>query len=117
MTIVDPVIVERNVDSETAEIVLRIPAGLKYLRGHFPHHPVVPGVVQIKWALEEGIRHFRLSGGVVSLETIKFNRIMQPEDEVTLLLRIAKQQGKLHFTYRSASGVCSSGRIVLQDSA
>lgn len=117
MTVVDPVIVERKVDSEAAEIVLRIPVGLKCLRGHFPRHPVVPGVVQIKWALEEGIRHFELSGGVAALEAIKFNRIMQPEDEVTLLLRLDREKGKLHFSYRSESGAYSSGRILLQDAA
>jgi 3-hydroxymyristoyl/3-hydroxydecanoyl-(acyl carrier protein) dehydratase len=117
MNDVHPVIVERKVDSEAAEIVLRIPAGLKYLRGHFPRHPVVPGVVQIKWALEEGIRHFGFQGGVAALEAIKFNRIMQPEDEVTLSLRLDTEKGKLHFSYRSADGAYSSGRILLQGAA
>lgn len=114
MSEVEPEIVDCRVDASSAELDLTIPAGLKYLRGHFPGNPIVPGVVQIKWALDAAIRQLGVPENVLALEVLKFNRILRPGDEVTLSLRFDESKRKLHFSYRSETGPHSSGRIVFE---
>ena len=109
-----PIIVDRVLNApNTAEIVFTVPRDLKYLRGHFPGAPVVPGVVQIKWAIDEGARCLRLGRRVIGLEAIKFRQVIQPGREVTLWLRFDERTNKLHFSYESQTGVYSSGRLLL----
>lgn len=117
MSDVEPIVVERRLDAPTAESVIAIPVELRYLRGHFPGHPVVPGVVQIKWALEEAARQLGTGMHVRALEAVKFNRIISPGEQVTLSLRFDDKSNKLHFLYASVAGTYSSGRILLQDAA
>lgn len=44
-------------DDDTAEIQFRVTSALRYLEGHFPHEPIVPGVAQLA-LIEEECRAF-----------------------------------------------------------
>jgi 3-hydroxymyristoyl/3-hydroxydecanoyl-(acyl carrier protein) dehydratase len=94
-----------------------VPPELKYLVGHFPGTPVVPGVVQIKWAIEFGAECFGFETRVAALEVIKFRKVLLPEVNVILRLRFDAATRKLHFSYDSVHGAHSSGRIVMQRTA
>ena len=58
-------------------------------RGHFPGAPVVPGVVQIKWAIALAQRYLAIGGGFAGMENVKFQRAMTPGSRVTLTLEYA----------------------------
>ncbi|WP_428096533.1 hypothetical protein [Candidatus Rariloculus sp.] len=114
MAATQPVIVDRLLATpNTAEIVFTVARNLRYLRGHFPGVPIVPGVVQIKWAIDEGAVCLGLGKRVIGLEAIKFRQVMQPAREVRLSLRFDEQTNKLHFSYESRTGMHSSGRLLL----
>lgn len=92
---------------------LVVPADLAYFSGHFPTAPVLPGVVQVDWALSLGRQLMDLPPRFVGMEVLKFQQLVRPGDEIQLHLRFDRERGKLYFAYRNDTAACSSGRIVL----
>jgi acyl-coenzyme A synthetase/AMP-(fatty) acid ligase/3-hydroxymyristoyl/3-hydroxydecanoyl-(acyl carrier protein) dehydratase len=92
---------------------LAVPPDLAYFSGHFPTAPVLPGVVQVDWALNLGRQLMDLPPRFVGMEVLKFQQLVRPGDEIQLHLRFDRERGKLYFTYRNDTAACSSGRIVL----
>lgn len=93
---------------------LAIPADLPCLAGHFPGHPLLPGVVQIGWALDLAARYLGTSLQCRDMEAVKFQHMMQPGQPVTLTLHADRASGKLHFRYHAGDATFSSGRLVLE---
>jgi len=98
---------------------LTIPCDLIHFAGHFPQAPVVPGALQISWAIALAKRdllpkvcpNFRFAG----LEVLKFAQLIRPADKLHLHLRFDSEKHKLHFTFSSADGKpCSSARILAE---
>jgi 3-hydroxyacyl-[acyl-carrier-protein] dehydratase len=110
----EPIVVEQRVAPPEAELRLEIPADLEYFAGHFDGAPVVPGVVQIKWAVEAARRHLGASGALVSMEALKFQRVLLPGHVATLTLRWVVAESKLHFSFESADARYSSGRLTFR---
>jgi acyl-CoA synthetase (AMP-forming)/AMP-acid ligase II/3-hydroxymyristoyl/3-hydroxydecanoyl-(acyl carrier protein) dehydratase len=92
---------------------LVVPPDLAYFSGHFPTAPVLPGVVQVDWALDLGRQLLDLPPRFVGMEVLKFQQLVRPGDEIQLHLRFDRERGKLYFAYRNDTAACSSGRIVL----
>ncbi|WP_420234219.1 AMP-binding protein [Pseudomonas sp. ABY48] len=92
---------------------LVVPPDLSYFSGHFPTAPVLPGVVQVDWALSLGRQLLDLPPRFVGMEVLKFQQLIRPGDEIQLHLRFDRERGKLYFAYRNDTAACSSGRIVL----
>ena len=92
---------------------LVVPVDLACFSGHFPRAPVLPGVVQVDWALSLGRERLALPPRFAGMEVLKFQQLVRPGDHVTLCLRFDPQRSKLYFAYRNADAPCSSGRIVL----
>jgi len=99
-------------DSEWS-LQLSVPPDLAYFSGHFPKAPVLPGVVQVEWALNLGRHLLNLSGKFAGMEVLKFQQLVRPGDEIQLHLRFDRERGKLYFAYRNDTATCSSGRILL----
>ncbi len=93
---------------------LAVPPDLACFSGHFPKTPVLPGVVQIDWALSLGRQLLPLPEKFAGMEVLKFQQLMRPADLVQLHLRFDRERGKLYFTYRNDTATCSSGRILLE---
>ncbi|NVZ61496.1 AMP-binding protein [Pseudomonas gingeri] len=93
---------------------LAVPPDLAYFSGHFPATPVLPGVVQVDWALELGRERLELPARFAGMEVLKFQQLVRPGDRIELSLRFDPERSKLHFAFRNASAACSSGRIVLE---
>ena len=93
---------------------LAVPPDLAYFSGHFPQTPVLPGVVQVDWALSFGQQLMKLPEKFAGMEVLKFQQLVRPGDEVQLHLRFDPARGKLYFAYRNETATCSSGRILLE---
>ena len=107
----EPIVDGQRVDATSAELQLTIPHDLDYFRGHFPTAPIVPGVVQIKWAIELAGRYLAAGGTFVGMDALKFQHVMLPGISVTLSLRWAASDGRLHFAYQNDGARYGSGRI------
>jgi 3-hydroxymyristoyl/3-hydroxydecanoyl-(acyl carrier protein) dehydratase len=83
-----------------------------YFEGHFPGCPILPGVVQIGWAIEFARLHVPLSARFRSLAAVKFTRVIQPNAAVELRLTAGASLRELSFEYRLPDGPCSSGRVL-----
>ncbi|SDV06697.1 acyl-CoA synthetase family protein [Pseudomonas mucidolens] len=92
---------------------LAIPPDLAYFSGHFPQTPVLPGVVQVDWALSLGRQLLDLPSDFAGMEVLKFQQLVRPDDRIELHLRFDRERGKLYFAYRNDTAACSSGRILL----
>lgn len=92
------------------DLSLIIDAGLPQFDGHFPGHPVLPGVCQVEWAVLFGRERFAIVGEFAGCEALKFQRVIAPGRQVTLSLSWAR--GKLEFRFHDAAGPYSSGRML-----
>lgn len=108
-----PQVLEQAETDGQWSLQLLVPPDLAYFSGHFPTAPVLPGVVQVDWALSLGRQLMDLPPRFVGMEVLKFQQLMRPGDEVQLHLRFDRERGKLYFAYRNDTAACSSGRIVL----
>ena len=91
---------------------LLIPESICYFEGHFPGCPVLPGIVQVGWAIEFARRHIPFSGRFRSLAAVKFMRVIQPNTDVALRLAADANLLELSFEYRLSGEPCSSGRVL-----
>ncbi|AMB87456.1 AMP-binding protein [Pseudomonas agarici] len=109
-----PEILAQNETDGEWLLQLAVPPDLAYFSGHFPTTPVLPGVVQVDWALELGRQRLQLPAKFAGMEVLKFQQLVRPGDRIDLSLRFDPIRSKLHFAFRNASAACSSGRIVLE---
>jgi acyl-coenzyme A synthetase/AMP-(fatty) acid ligase/3-hydroxymyristoyl/3-hydroxydecanoyl-(acyl carrier protein) dehydratase len=91
---------------------LRPPASHPAFDGHFPGVPILPGVVQLQWAVETARRCFAVEASVRGLEVLKFQQVIRPETDLTLTLRWNSEERRLQFHYESAAGAHASGRVL-----
>ena len=111
-----PEVLEQVETAGEWSLQLAVPADLAYFSGHFPKAPVLPGVVQVEWALKLGQQLLDLPGKFAGMEVLKFQQLVRPGDEIQLHLRFDRERGKLYFAYRNDTATCSSGRILLEPS-
>lgn len=94
---------------------LKVPASLIYFPDHFANYPILPGVVQIAWVAHFGKLFFALEQPFLTLEVIKFAKLIHPNDELTLTLHWKPDTGKLQFSFSSPQGIHSSGRLLQRE--
>ena len=104
-----PEIVDVIRSEDQVELQLLIPGALLYFRGHFPDFPILPGVVQLDWAIQYGRQHFALGTAAPTTIKIKFRKPIRPNHRIVLSLKHSR--GRLDFNYADAEGACSSGQI------
>lgn len=109
-----PEVLAHSLEGEEQILQLQVPPDLAHFSGHFPRAPVLPGVVQVDWALGLARQHLDLPPRFAGMEVLKFQQLVRPGDPLRLSLRFDHERGKLYFAYTSAGAPCSSGRILLE---
>lgn len=108
-----PLIVKQQQVGDEWLLDLQVPVDLAFFSGHFPTAPVVPGVVQVDWALSLAQQLLSLPPRFCGMEVLKFQQLLRPGDAVKLTLSFDQARSKLHFSYGMVDARCSSGRILL----
>lgn len=109
-----PELLEQRQEQDQHLLTLHVPLDLACFSGHFPKTPVLPGVVQVDWAIALASELLPGERRFAGMEVLKFQQLVRPGDEVLLSLRWDSERGKLYFAYTCAGQACSSGRILME---
>lgn len=115
MTILFPEILDTTKIQDGIILAIRIPQNLAYFIGHFDQISIVPGVVQIHWAVHYAQIYLGLNAVFSHMEAIKFKELLLSEQPIKLELRYQFDTQKLVFCYFSETAEYSSGRIYFHD--
>lgn len=120
MTMLPPILREEyDSGSEKYLFELSITQDLPHFMGHFPAFPILPGVIQLDWAITLGQKYYSISQKFKAVERLKFNAPVRPDCMLTLILEhktIPDANSYLQFSYQSQSQPISSGRVVFGES-
>ena len=94
---------------------VRVPYDLAIFDGHFPTMPILPGVVQVDWAVELARTHLQVGGRFRGITATKFRRLVQPGMSLALTLEHRPETGELRFEYLLAEALVSIGRVLFRD--
>ncbi|MDX1953830.1 MAG: bifunctional UDP-3-O-[3-hydroxymyristoyl] N-acetylglucosamine deacetylase/3-hydroxyacyl-ACP dehydratase [Verrucomicrobiota bacterium] len=105
-----------KIDGNKITAIKNVSINENYFQGHFPGHPIMPGVLQLEaMAQVAGIlmlKRLENMGKIayfMSAESVKWRNPVRPGDVLTIDIELTKVRGKLG----KAKGVCSvSGTVV-----
>jgi len=100
----------RTGDRVTLELF--VAASLEHFSGHFPGCPILPGVVQIDWAVRLARRHFDGLTQCTGVDGFKCRAPVLPDTALTLTL--TREPGRLRFAYAAAARAVSSGALLFR---
>lgn len=93
------------------ECRVRVPYDLAIFDGHFPTIPILPGVVQVGWAVDIARAHLQVDGQFKGITATKFRRLVRPGMELALTLELRPGPGELRFEYLLGDAMASTGRV------
>jgi 3-hydroxymyristoyl/3-hydroxydecanoyl-(acyl carrier protein) dehydratase len=102
------VTVRMQTDTE-AELAFRLAPELAFFRGHFPEHPILPGVAQAHLAVLFSERLWNFRPEHADLSRVKFRRILKPLDDV--VLKLSRDEKRVRFSYHLGDIDVSQGEI------
>ena len=105
-----PPVRSREADGDSLHLKLDITPDLDCFRGHFPEMPVLPGVLQLDWAITAAREEYGLVGNPRDIRRLKFKNVLSPPASVDLVLT---QTAALAVQFRFTSGSIeySEGRL------
>ncbi len=83
-----------------ARLLLELGPDLLAFQGHFPGFPILPGVVQVDWAIRFGEELFGPLGSFEGMEQLKFLDLVRPGERPELHLAFDPDRGRLRFVYQ-----------------
>lgn len=101
-------------EPERALLEIIVPKDLLYFEGHFPIAPVLPGVVQVDWAIHFGRQYFALPANFCGIQALKFQQVICAETPVYMELIHQAQKQALQFRYFSDAGQHAGGRVLFE---
>ena len=106
-----PRVVARETTPERLCLTLAVDPGLEWFAGHFPGHPVLPGVAQVGWAIAYAREGFGFAADPLSIDHVKFLRPLAPGVTATLELHRAGTTGRINYRLSIAGELAGSGRL------
>lgn len=104
-----PTVLARRTAHGGSELEIRVAETNPWFEGHFPGHPILPGVAQIAWAVHYAAELCGSPQMPPGLEQVKFKRPILPGAQLTLRLSPAPDGARLRYEYRDAGQSYSSG--------
>ncbi|MFM0201283.1 AMP-binding protein [Paraburkholderia fungorum] len=103
--------------ADTLHYELRVPPMLVHFAGHFPGLPILPGVVQVHWAMHLATEHVPAVRALASIDRLKFMAPVPPGAVLNLTLAHDAERRRVQFAYRLSGRECASGVIVYREPA
>ncbi len=91
--------------------ILWLDPSLPFFAGHFPGAPILPGVVQVHWAIEVAARVFERTpaNGFNTLSRVKFKRPLVPETWLEFSLQ--RSSTKISLNISRQGELCTQGQL------
>jgi len=101
----------RTATADAFEGILFVDPSLAVFRGHFPGNPILPGVVQIDWAVSAAQEAFEQTPAdrFRGMSRIKFKAPVAPAS--WLRLRLNRTDHSVHFEFRDAVTTRTQGQL------
>ena len=106
-----PKVVGRETGEEVG-LTLEIAADHPAFQGHFPDNPILPGVIQVDWAIRLGTEAFGPLGEFQGMANLKFMDLIRPGGRIELGLTFDREAGRLGFRYHCQGCRKSAGQIL-----
>ncbi|MBX2867269.1 MAG: hypothetical protein KTR18_01230 [Acidiferrobacterales bacterium] len=108
-----PTISDIRFDGDTLSLALNVTSDLKWFEGHFPDNPVLPGVVQVHWAVSLAKKLLVNNADFNQVENLKFKSVVLPETNLTLHYTGLQSGEKIRFSFNASETgeVHSEGRL------
>jgi 3-hydroxymyristoyl/3-hydroxydecanoyl-(acyl carrier protein) dehydratase len=103
-------------ESPCLRLSLDISPDLSWFRGHFPDMPVLPGVVQLHWAVIVARAVFELSDSPLEIKRLKFKKVVVPPQVIELAVSM-QASNEIQFEFCTHDAQYSQGRLVFAESA
>ncbi len=96
---------------ERGSFAVEIPGALLYLQGHFPDHPLLPGVAQLlALVLDRTHALWPEFGQPRRVTRLKFKHGIHPGD--ALEVHLERRADEVHFALHRGDQVCTSGALI-----
>lgn len=99
-----PNVLKQQQDNNITTLLLHVPENLAYFAGHFPNIAIVPGVVQLHWAVHFATTIVAINGKMTHGSRIKFSNIILPNDELVLTLEHVLEKQLIIYSYTKQDG-------------
>ena len=106
--------------SETRQHVvleLHVLPEIAHFAGHFPGAAILPGVVQVDWAIHFARQYLPVEGVFSALEKLKFLAVIRPDARVQLSLVWDGERKLLTFSYATSTQKCAVGNVLFGGAA
>jgi UDP-3-O-[3-hydroxymyristoyl] N-acetylglucosamine deacetylase / 3-hydroxyacyl-[acyl-carrier-protein] dehydratase len=107
-----------KIDGNKVTAIKNVSINEPYFAGHFPDHPVMPGVLQLEAIAQvAGILMLRQAENLgkiayfMSAESVKWRKPVRPGDTLTIEVELIKARGKIG----KAKGVCSVASEIVSE--
>jgi UDP-3-O-[3-hydroxymyristoyl] N-acetylglucosamine deacetylase/3-hydroxyacyl-[acyl-carrier-protein] dehydratase len=105
-----------KIDGSRATAIKNVSANEPYFQGHFPGHPIMPGVLQLEAIAQVAgllmVKHIETAGQIayfMSAEDVKWRKPVRPGDVLVIEVELTKSRGKIG----RAKGSCKvAGEVV-----
>jgi 3-hydroxymyristoyl/3-hydroxydecanoyl-(acyl carrier protein) dehydratase len=98
-------------DVPDRHLLLDITPALGWFRGHFPGRPVLPGIVQVHWAVLVSAAYFDFRRVPAVINRLKFKNVIVPPTVIELSVA-RSTKFEVSFGYTGAGKQYSEGRLV-----
>lgn len=102
----------RRTSEEGVIFTLQMEPELLAFQGHFPGQPILPGVVQMDWAVQLGTAAFGDLGRFDGIHQLKFQGVIRPGETVELSLQVDADHRRLRFAYAVGAERRSAGTVL-----
>lgn len=96
------------------KLLLDISPEMDCFQGHFPGNPILPGIVQLHWAIGFSISLLGFSEVPFDIKRLKFKNIIQPPSVLELVLSKAPTN-MVQFQFNSVGQIHSMGCLVFKE--